>query len=904
MKKIYSIMMFVAVAAMALVSCQKQEIEVSESVNISGLTFTSEKPAFDDETKTEWTGSTIQWSKGDKIRVAYTCDGVWQNAEGDATADEAEGEKTAKLYASTGLDAAKEVATFVVPETFKGKKEGIYQFYGIYPSTLTSSTTISFAPSVSIDVPSEQTPTANSFDAAADVMVAQSDTYNGMPKEGEDNGVISLKWSRLVAHGHLTLKALAIDGQEKVESIVLTANVEADMVGKHYVDFETQTVEKAAETATNIITIDGTNLSIDAEGNVSFWASFLPCTWTSLTVDVETNKASYTREIDLSSNQKSFLKNARNTLAIGMATATRIAKETPATDYSGSYVIVAKRNSEGKFYYLTGVDCGASTKRFVAELAGETCPTDVEDLDDTHKWEVSKFGDAYLVTCVAGGQISWTSGNSAFLANTGLPFVVAENEDGTFTFKYAASDGDRYISLNNNTGNNYFALYKSGQVMDLYLLPVTPDTTPKVTLEKSSLELTAEASEGTISVSTKYVSDVRVTALVEEDSQEESEWLTADYADGVITYSALANDSAERTAYIEVYVNGEDGSTLSMGIVVTQAAYVAEPAEPIVATIQEFLAAEVSENILYQLTGTITNIANATYGNFTIEDATASVYIYGLTKEQKTSNDKSFASLGLKVGDDVTLVTVRGMHNETPQGGGQNTPAYYISHVSCCADPIITCADNIVTITAEEGATIYYTTDGSDPTESSEVYSTTTTIEVTETNSPMTVKAIAVADDKVASSVVSKTCTYVDPNAGGGEDITVTTNIADYASNNSWTNGTKYTTINIDDNITATAAGTDSNTGKYYTSGTNWRLYQTGAATLTITAAETYTIKSVKITYTVSNTGILTLNGSNVTSETVVEVNANSITFGVGNTGTKNNGQVRVTAIEVVYQAN
>lgn len=675
--------MLVAAAATAFFSCQKQEIIVPEnSQEVNGLVFSSEKPAFDDETKTEWTGSTIQWSKGDKIRVAYTCDGVWQNAKGDATADEAEGEKTARLYASTGLDAAKEVATFVVPATFIGNEEGIYQFYGIYPSTLTSSTNINYAPSVTIDVPSEQTPAANSFDAAADVMVAQSDTYNGMPKEDENNGPISLKWSRLVAHGHLTLKALAVDGQEKIESIVLTANAEADMVGKHDVNFETQDVEKATESATNIITIDGTNLSIDADGNVSFWASFLPCTWTSLTVDVETNKASYTREIDLSSNQKSFLKNARNTLAIGMATATRIAKETPATDYSGSYVIVAKRNSEGQFYYLTGVDCGASTKRFVAELAGETCPTDVEDLDDTHKWEVSKSGDAYIVTCVAGGQISWTSGNSAFLADTGLPFEVAENEDGTFTFKYAASDGDRYISLNNTTGNNYFALYKSGQANNLYLLPVTPDTTPKVTLEKSSLELTAEASEGTISVSTKYVSDIRVTALVEEDSQEESEWLTADYADGVITYSALANDSDERTAYIEVYVNCEDGSTLSMGIVVTQAAYVAEPAEPIVATIQEFLAAEVSENILYQLTGTITNIANATYGNFTIEDATASVYIYGLTKEQKTSNDKSFASLGLKVGDEVTLVTVRGIHNETPQGGGQNTPAYYISHVA------------------------------------------------------------------------------------------------------------------------------------------------------------------------------------------------------------------------------
>ena len=679
MKRIFSSVMLVAAVATAFFSCQKQEVIAPETEQEVMLTFASEKPAFDDETKTEWTGETIQWSKGDKIRVAYTCAGVWQNAEGNATAEEAEGEKTAKLYASNGLDAAKEVATFVVPDAFKLEEDGVYQFYGIYPSTLTSSTTINYAPSVTIDVPSEQTPTAKSFDAIADVMVAQSDTYNGMPKEGEDNGVISLKWSRLVAHGHLTLKALAVDGQEKIESIVLTANAEADMVGKHYVDFETQDVEKATDSATNIITIDGTNLSIDAEGNVSFWASFLPCTWKSLTVDVETNKASYTREIDLSSNQKTFLKNARNTLAIGMATATRIAKETPATDYSGSYVIVAKRDSDEKFYYLTGVDCGASTKRFVAELAGETCPTNVEDLDDTHKWEVSKSGDAYLVTCVAGGQISWTSGNSAFLADTGLPFVVAENEDGTFTFKYAASDGDRYISLNKTTGNNYFALYKSGQAMNLYLLPVTPDTTPKVTLEKSSLELAAEASEGTISVSTKYVSDVRVTALVEEGSQEVSEWLTADYADGVITYSALANDSDERTAYIEVYVNCEDGSSLSKGIVVTQAAFVLEP-EVRVATVEEFLAAQ-ENDVVYELTGVITSVTNTTYGNFYLNDSTSEVLIYGLCSPEGV--EKYWATADVQVGDIITVRTKRTSHNGTPQGKN----ALFVSSVNFDINP-------------------------------------------------------------------------------------------------------------------------------------------------------------------------------------------------------------------------
>ena len=57
----------------------------------------------------------------------------------------------------------------------------------------------------------------------------------------------------------------------------------------------------------------------------------------------------------------------------------------------------------------------------------------------------------------------------------------------------------------------------------------------------------------------------------------------------------------------------------------------------------------------------------------------------------------------------------------------------------------------------------------------------------------------------------------------------------------------------------------------------------------------------MKITYSISNTGVLTLNGSNIASGKVVNVNANTVTFGVGNTGTATNGQVKITAIEVVY---
>lgn len=105
-----------------------------------------------------------------------------------------------------------------------------------------------------------------------------------------------------------------------------------------------------------------------------------------------------------------------------------------------------------------------------------------------------------------------------------------------------------------------------------------------------------------------------------------------------------------------------------------------QPGELVEATIEEFLAAEVSTDTWYKLTGTITNIANPTYGNFTIKDETGSVYIYGMTEEKQDGNDKSFVNLGLQVNDIVTLATVRGEHNGEAQGGGSTTPAYYISH--------------------------------------------------------------------------------------------------------------------------------------------------------------------------------------------------------------------------------
>ncbi len=182
-------------------------------------------------------------------------------------------------------------------------------------------------------------------------------------------------------------------------------------------------------------------------------------------------------------------------------------------------------------------------------------------------------------------------------------------------------------------------------------------------------------------------------------------------------------------------------------------------------SVKDFIAKETSATVWYQLTGTITNLTNATYGNFDLVDETGSIYVYGLTKTKADTNNQSFASLGLKEGDIVTLIGTRDDYNG-PQVGG---PAYYVTHVASCAAPVIDCEDNIVTITAEEGATIYYTTNGDTPTTSSTQYDAPFSI-----SADCTVKAFATADGKPQSVVAEKLCTYRGSNDPVIEEATLT----------------------------------------------------------------------------------------------------------------------------------
>ena len=167
---------------------------------------------------------------------------------------------------------------------------------------------------------------------------------------------------------------------------------------------------------------------------------------------------------------------------------------------------------------------------------------------------------------------------------------------------------------------------------------------------------------------------------------------------------------------------------------------------------------------------------------------------------------------------------------------------------------------------------------------------------------PKTCPCGATDGEKADHNYVDGECTvcHAKKPAEGMTEVAVTVYIGEYAVTNNWVSSTKYLTINMDSLITVTTSG-GSNTGKYYSSNSSWRIYQNESPSIVVTAAEGCTIKSVNIVYSYSNNGTLTFDEDNISSNTDVTINANSATFGVGNTGSAANGNIQITRIDVVY---
>ena len=321
--------LLIALASLfAFVSCSKESDETPEvnTDNTVNLTFTSKRPQLKSESKTAWNGSTIVWSEGDKIRVGCTIDDEWLGAHHSSNPETHEATfGTAKFYASdvvTINESDETIGTFNVPISNSAfvnpETGGQYQFFSIYPSSILTSTTVNNPEAQSITLPATQHIVSGTFDSSADVMLGQSSSLSlsGLPSEP-----ISLTWTRLVAHADLTFSNIAFEGSEIVSKITLTFNEEAKVAGSFSVNFVDGT---ASAGSTNVLTLSSDEGIASSSSSFKAWACVLPVTFTSLDVEIKTDKETYTRSI--SGISKTFKQNSRNTLTINMSSATRTAQ--------------------------------------------------------------------------------------------------------------------------------------------------------------------------------------------------------------------------------------------------------------------------------------------------------------------------------------------------------------------------------------------------------------------------------------------------------------------------------------------------------------------------------------------------------------------------------------------------
>ena len=149
-----------------------------------------------------------------------------------------------------------------------------------------------------------------------------------------------------------------------------------------------------------------------------------------------------------------------------------------------------------------------------------------------------------------------------------------------------------------------------------------------------------------------------------EVPEDAKDWLSISSISGnTVTFTAAPNEAGDRNTVI-VFKTTDGKKTYSCEQALTQKGAIIE------CSVADFLAAAVG-NTQYRVTGVITSVANASYGNIYIKDYSGEVYIYGVGAKG------DFQKLGLKVGDIVTLVGKRGEFKGTPQMAG----AQYESHI-------------------------------------------------------------------------------------------------------------------------------------------------------------------------------------------------------------------------------
>ena len=930
MKRLFNIMMFVAVAAMGITACQNEPTEI----NVSAKKVTIEVIGELDATRSSF-GDFVE--NGDADYYPSKWDGGEQVVFSLNEAALVTAENT-----GTGSNA-----TFSVGLTDDETTEGtIYAFSpkGNYSTGKGGFTSINASyQDLYVVVPTEQTPSTTSVDPAAHLLAGKATYDNGLPSS------IKMTFNHVAAYGRMEITNFA----EEITKVKITAS--APLAGTSCFYYY------AGEKMGQLTNADQTTITINnpAADNKVFWFGCAPADLSEGTLEVKvyTADASYTKSIDFASKDLELgFAFVQGQVANFRVSITAANKDEALTIEDGQYVVAGK--VDDVYYAMYGANqttAATIASKEITVTDGKVAAADAAG----YVWTVAAAEGGY--TFFNGEHYLLASSSSGTSLKTQVePVVWALGETGDNGYIFISPKADnRYLMFNGESSTNKFgayaeANYAKDNYSGIYLLPI--DGVIKTRLAKPALTATVQnANEIVVSwgevegakdytvtfnngepetvTSTEktyteldYSTEYTITVVANPENEEQ--YIASEAASATVWTEADPNAEAPTSGYklitsMSEFTTGEYvivGTNGTSNYAMSNTSTSGKPTATLVTIVDDVISTANASGFVWTITVTGTNctIYNGSsylgYSSSTNFATNSSAYnwavsvvdnLFKIVPNSGTTRAILYRTTGVFAPYAFSNTTNNpneykyvSLYKKIEDAGGGDEPDTPVQ-LDAPTNLSATATADTATIswTAVANASSYDVTVG---TTTKNVTSTTTaTFDGLTPDTTYNVSVVAVGDGTNYTNSTAATTTVKTLAESSGGDVATTTATITFSdlgytvTTNMWE--LSPAAIEIDANTSVTFfKGTNANGCKYYTSGSAVRCY--GGAYFTVSS--TKTIVKIELVYGSSDgSNAITTDCGTFDSPTWTG-SSNSVKFTIGGSS----GNRRIAGVTVTYE--
>lgn len=436
MKRLFTALMIIAVAAMTSTSCSKDgNLAPQEENRMVTATITAGDDAIllsEAGTRTVYDGGKIKWSAADEtLRVMQLADGTASFANTSAYS----------------LDEATGKATFTV--SFAATQGTSFSYGAIYPQTASAGGSDPAASIVNLS--QVQNPTPASYDPMADLMITRPVTLT------EQATSLNFAFGRIISIGKMTVKALGLQSGEFVKTVTFTAPGKM-VTGRGKADLTTGRVLENEWGYTSGYKFDNVELRYqDNAVTATQFDAWFTCVPFSLAADgtfkveIQTSRGTYTRDITIGQNNPlEFTMGHISSFSVDMSTATFVETATDTSLFTttfGAWSDTSKHVTYDESYDMETTGTSAAT---IAYAFNKQTTNHIRA--NSNKFEKTDYEGA------SGGAFWWAAAGAEFIVS-GIDIAGKQHFTLSFGAKTStkpATDVQAYISVND--GKNFSAV--------------------------------------------------------------------------------------------------------------------------------------------------------------------------------------------------------------------------------------------------------------------------------------------------------------------------------------------------------------------------------------------------------------------------------------------------------------